>query len=240
MRHIPQLKAQLDRPRSFRSDRYAFSNCISFFTGAGKKIMSKSCQVAIGDEVDEFPVIGKLDNVADLKKRTRSYDSSILFLVCTPTQVTGKIWRSFLKSSQGYWHLRCQKCGDLTMRSCDIHNLQFQSTYDENLKEYLVKPQSIRLICPVCGFEHTEDMKRAMNINRPDIYIRFHRELKTPQVIRQELWQVNYLHYRGVLQPMHSQKLARKPIQRRRPHLTIHLGVYHLSVEWLQKKILKN
>jgi hypothetical protein len=75
----------LDKPRSFRSDRFAFSNCISYFTGAGSKLVSKSCQVAIGDEVDVWPVLGKLDNVADLKKRTRSYDSSILFLVCTPT-----------------------------------------------------------------------------------------------------------------------------------------------------------
>lgn len=165
MRHIPQLKAQLEKPRSFRSDRFAFSNCISHFTGAGRKLVSQSCQVAIGDEVDVWPVIGKLDNVADLKKRTRSYDSSILFLVCTPTQVNGKIWRSFLKSSQGFWHLRCQSCGALTMRSCDIHNLQFQTDYDEDLKQYIVKPETIRLVCPICGYQHTEDMKRDMNIN---------------------------------------------------------------------------
>ena len=86
MRRIPQLKAELDKPKSFRSDRYAFSNLISYFQGAGSKIVSKSCQVAIADEVDAWPVIGKVDNVADLKKRTRSYDSSITFLVCTPSE----------------------------------------------------------------------------------------------------------------------------------------------------------
>ena len=165
MRHIPQLKAQLEKSRSYRSDRFNFSNCISYFQGAGAKIVSKSAQVAIGDEVDAYPTIGKIDNVADLKKRTRSYDSSILFLVCTPSQVNGKIWKSFLKSSMGYWHLRCQKCGELTIRSCDIQNLQFQSEFNEELKEFIVKDDSIVLVCPKCGFEHTEDMKREMNIN---------------------------------------------------------------------------
>ena len=59
MKKIPQLKIELDQPRSFRSDRYAFSNLVSYFQGAGSKIVSKSCQVAIGDEVDAWPVIRK-------------------------------------------------------------------------------------------------------------------------------------------------------------------------------------
>ena len=90
MKHIPQLKSELDKPRSYRSDRYAFSNSTIYFQGAGSKIVSKSCKVAIGDEIDTWPVIGKLDNVADLKKRTRSYNSSITFLVCTPTEQNRK------------------------------------------------------------------------------------------------------------------------------------------------------
>ena len=100
-----------------------------------------------------------------MKKRTRSYDSSISFLVCTPTEENGQIWKEFLKSSQGYWYLRCQECGELSIRSCDIHNLQFESEYNEELRQYIVKPESIRLVCPYCKFEHTEDMKHVMNIN---------------------------------------------------------------------------
>lgn len=34
MKHIPQLKSELERPRSFRADRYAFSNLVSYFQGA--------------------------------------------------------------------------------------------------------------------------------------------------------------------------------------------------------------
>ena len=104
---------------------------VSYFQGAGSKIISKSCKIVIGDEVDAWPKIGQLDNVADLKKRTRSYNNSICFLISTPSQVNGNIWKSFLRGSQGYWHLRCKGCGELTMRSCDTNNLQFESDYNE-------------------------------------------------------------------------------------------------------------
>ena len=163
MRHIPTLNEQLQRPNSSKSDCYKFSNLVSYFQGAGSKIISKSCKIVIGDEVDAWPKIGQLDNVADLKKRTRSYNNSICFLISTPSQVNGNIWKSFLRGSQGYWHLRCKGCGELTMRSCDTNNLQFESDYNEQLKERIVRTDSIRLICPKCGYEHVEADKVWMN-----------------------------------------------------------------------------
>jgi len=42
------------------------------------------------------------------------------------------------------------------MRSADIHNLQFESVYNEQLKTYFVKKGTERLVCPKCGFEHVE------------------------------------------------------------------------------------
>lgn len=165
MKHIPSLKEQLDKPRSFRSDCYKFSNLVSYFQGAGSKIVSKSCKIVVGDEVDAWPTIAGIDNVADLKKRTRSYNSSICFLISTPSEEDGKIWKAFLKGSQGYWHLRCKGCGQLTMRSCDIKNLQFESDFNQKTKTRIVRPESIRLICPKCGYEHVEADKRWMNIN---------------------------------------------------------------------------
>ena len=164
MRHIPSLKEELDKPKSCRSDCYKFSNLISYFQGAGSKIVSRSCKIVVGDEVDAWPSINGIDNVADLKKRTRSYSNSICFLISTPTIKEGRIWKAFLKGSQGYWFLRCKGCGQLTMRSCDIHNLQFESDENEQLKERIVKPETIRLICPECKYEHVEADKAWMNI----------------------------------------------------------------------------
>ena len=163
MRHIPTLNEQLQRPNSSKNDCYKFSNLISYFQGAGSKIISKSCKIVIGDEVDAWPNIGQLDNVADLKKRTRSYNNSICFLISTPSQQNGNIWKAFLRGSQGYWYLRCKGCGELTMRSCDTNNLQFESDYIEQLKQRIVKTDSIRLICPKCGYQHVEEDKSWMN-----------------------------------------------------------------------------
>ena len=165
MRHIPVLKQQLERKRSYRGDCYKFSNLISYFQGAGSKIVSKSCKIVIGDQVDAWKPEGNLDPVADLKKRTRSYNSSICFLISTPSVQNGDIWQAFIEGSRGYWYLRCKNCGELTMRSCDTQNLQFEADYDTKSRSGVVKPNSIRLICPKCKHEHTQQDKKWMNVN---------------------------------------------------------------------------
>lgn len=165
MRKIPQLNEELQRPYAKKKDCYILGASTMFFQGAGSKIMSKSCKIVVLDEEDQYPVVKTLDAVADTRKRTRSYSESIMFRVCTPTEKTGSIWRAFLAGSQGYWTLRCRKCGELTMRSCDFGNLQFDSTYDDDRGLYMVKPNSIRLICPKCKHEHAEKDKRWMNLN---------------------------------------------------------------------------
>lgn len=109
-----------------------------YWQGSGSKIISKSCDCVVGDEIaqwsKELP-----QNVKDLEKRTRSFSSSMTFLVCTPATVNDAIWTNFLKGSQGYYTLRCLGCNELTMRSCDTNNLQFDSIYNEELKTYVVK-----------------------------------------------------------------------------------------------------
>ena len=62
------------------------------------------------------------------------------------------------------------------MKSCDIHNLQFESVYNEDLRLYQVKPGTCRLICPVCGFEHTDADRREI-ISRGE-YVHTFPELK--------------------------------------------------------------
>ena len=163
IRKIPQLAAELERPFSRRNDRYTFGTSTMFFQGAGTKVVSVSCKIRVGDEIDQYPVIKNLNNVEDLKKRGRSYSESILYLVCTPTTEQGEIWKHFLAGSRGWWTLRCQGCGKLTMKSCDFGNLQFESAYDEAQGVFIPVTESIRLICPECHHEHAEADKAAMN-----------------------------------------------------------------------------
>lgn len=170
MSHIPGLKEELMRPRAVRADRYNFSTLKSYFQGAGSKIVSKSCKIVCADECDQWPAEHP-QNLRDLLKRTRSYNASMAFIVCSPTTQQGQVWQNFLKGSQGYWTLRCKGCNELTMRSCDIHNLQFESTYHEELRTYIVNKGSERLVCPKCGYQHVESDKKWMNVNGAFVHL---------------------------------------------------------------------
>lgn len=164
IRKIPALAAELERPFSMKKDQYIFGAATMFFQGAGIKIMSKSCKIRVADEEDQFPVVKNLMASEDIRKRGRSYSESIFYRVCTPTEENGPIWQAFMAGSQGYWTLRCLKCGKLTMRSCDFRNFQFESVFDDERGMYLPVCDSIRLICPECHHEHREPDKREMNI----------------------------------------------------------------------------
>lgn len=169
MEAIPELEAEMRMPKSLRSDRYKFSGLISFFQGAGRRITSKSSKINVADEVDDWiDHAAEVDNLEDMRKRTRSFDESMLYKVCTikgsdkdlPVGTrASKIWAEFKKSSMGFWHLRCMGCGELSLRSADIHNLQFQTDPDKKLIS-----GTCRLVCPKCGYQHIEDQKREMNL----------------------------------------------------------------------------
>lgn len=165
IRRIPSLAKELDRPFANRKDRYVLGASTMFFQGAGSKVMSRSCKIRVLDEEDQFPTVKNLDAVEDTRKRGRSYTESMLYRVCTPTEKTGSIWRAFLAGSRGWWTLRCKGCGELTMRSCDFANFQFDSSFDDDRGLYVVKEKSIRLICPKCKHEHSETDKHWMNVN---------------------------------------------------------------------------
>lgn len=85
MKRIPGLKEELQRPRAFRSDRYNFSNLVSYFQGAGSRIISKSCKIVCADECDDWVEPPRINNMKELEKRRRSYSSSIFYQVCSPT-----------------------------------------------------------------------------------------------------------------------------------------------------------
>jgi hypothetical protein len=164
MRNIPELAAELAVPRAKTKDHFYFSNVISYFMGSGSRVTSKSAKIRVGDELDDWERHEhQVDNLDDLRKRGRSFDESLLYDVCSPTEETAPIWQEFLKSSRGYWTMRCVNCNKLSMRSCDVHNLQFELT--ETAEEKTVITGSERLICPICKHEHVESDKRAMNLN---------------------------------------------------------------------------
>lgn len=177
MKRLPGLKEELQAPRVVRSDRIKLSNAVMYWQGSGSKIISKSCDCVVGDEVSQWDP-SHPQNVRDLEKRTRSYKSAMICLVCTPQSENDAIWQSFLKSSQGYFTLRCKGCGKLTMRSCDLVNLQFESDYHEELRTYVVRKGTERLVCPVCHHEHVESDKAWMIQNGEYVH-------KIPELVKE-------------------------------------------------------
>lgn len=165
IRRIPELANQLDRRGSHKEDRYILRDSSMYYQGAGVKVMSTSAKIRIIDEFEQFPVVGDLDNVEDTRKRGRSYSESMYCKVTSPGEKASAGWKEFLKGSQSYWTLQCQSCGELSMRSCDFNNLQFDSMEDPEQGIYIPVPDTIRLICPKCGHAHAETEKFAMNRN---------------------------------------------------------------------------
>lgn len=161
IRAIPRLAVELEQPRSQKKDCYHFSNLKCYFSGAGSRVTSQSAKIRIADEIDDWiQHEGQVTNLQDIRKRARSFKESMLFKVCSPTTKSGLIWKEFKNGSQGHWHLRCKACGKLSMRSCDIYNMQWNIDEHNRIVE-----DSIRLICPICKHEHIEEDKRQINIS---------------------------------------------------------------------------
>ena len=156
---MEQFKQEIEKPFAIRSDRLKLSNALIYWQGAGTKIVSKSAKLVLGDQCAVWQTPHNINNINQLKKRTRSYQECLQLFVSTPHYKQDYFWRQWLSGSQAYYYLRCKGCGKLTMRSCDIHNLQFQTIYNQELKQYVAVRGSERLICPDCHYEHTEDDK---------------------------------------------------------------------------------
>lgn len=162
---IPQFEEELKKPFALRGDRLKLSNAVVYWQGAGVKVVSKSAKLVLGDECAVWQPPPNVNNLAELKKRTRSYPECLQLFVSTPSYRQNPFWQEFLDGSQGHYHLRCRGCGELTMRSCDVHNLQFESVFDEDSKLYLPVAGSSRMVCPVCRHEHAEEDREWMVMN---------------------------------------------------------------------------
>ena len=172
MQGIPKLAGFLKMPKVKRRDAYHFPDSVTHFQGAGAPILSRPFAITVADEPDFWLGLTNdskqekqsqkaqknVSNLKNLHKRTRTYRKTRKMLeVCSPTLKSGQINQSFLKGSQGWWHLSCVKCAGL-IRSADTHRLQWETAEDGEPIE-----SSLRLTCPHCGREHTEDDAPAMN-----------------------------------------------------------------------------
>ena len=157
LRNIPRFRELLLLPKSHSSEAYHLAENTVYFGGVGSRIASFSARRLVADELDDWQFTKGTDPLKDLEMRARAFSESLLCMVCTPKGANSRIWIIFKDSSEGYYFLRCLGCGDLTLRSCDIHNLKFDTTEAGELI-----PETLRLVCPRCLCAHTEDKAEKM------------------------------------------------------------------------------
>ena len=165
LENIPDFRSYLNMPGSATASQYRLGPAQIFFGGVGARISAVTSVYNVADEIDDWEPPRGTSPLDDLRKRSRTFARSLLFKVCTPlgTARQSRIWREFLNSSQGYWFLRCQGCGELTIRSCDIHHLQFDLAEQTDPGVHALPiPESLRLVCPKCRHEHLEIERPAM------------------------------------------------------------------------------
>ncbi len=169
----PEIKRELSRPRAIGEMRYSFPafGSSAYYCSAGSRITALSVPLAIIDETDDvIQQKNKPSVVTDARNRLRAFSypgmgGSLLVKVCSARFEDYPQWQEFLASSQGFWTLRCLNCGELTMRSCDIDNLQWERETvkaEDGSEAIRIVPESIRLVCPKCGHSHIEAQKREM------------------------------------------------------------------------------
>lgn len=156
---------------------------IYLMTGDGE-IISFPISVIVGDEINKWrrdkanrnkrkfkaDEDYQVSRIKNMDSRLRTFRDSLRVLVCSPEGKKGPITTEFKQSSMGYYYDRCAGCGKLA----------FNTTLPEEYFRYdaedgVVNADSIRLVCPECGFAHNEADHKAQ-ITRGGAYIHEHPE----------------------------------------------------------------
>lgn len=166
-----------------------FSGCFMDFYGAGADFTSNNYRDAAGDEYDTWPLTfekkrAQLDNMRKRLRTWRNGRKEGTLVICSSpkgTTSSSPTWLEFAgtvdgdgfrrgQSSMGVWHLRCLGCG-----AAVINSTQIDAVRDPNTNELrgglcwarddhgLVVPDSLRVVCPVCGYEAVQEQMQEMN-----------------------------------------------------------------------------
>lgn len=122
-------------------------------------LKSNPIEVAILDEVDEFPVSVGTQGcpIALVDARQATYPFKKMFLLSSPTdEDTSRIWKEFQNSNQQYFYVPCPSC-------------DFEQTIDwEDIKYVDDDPSTARWCCRACGVLHDESAKRTWTIENTE------------------------------------------------------------------------
>ena len=171
---LPEVRRDFAMRGNVKVDSYhsPSTSSVVYFMGAGSPILSLTASYIIVDEVD-FIELGKTGagdkNTSQLKNlwlRGQTYSDRLMIDVSSPTNYSGAIYNVWLKGSRGIWNLRCVSCGGLV----PANRLAFRRDgadrwaglqWDKDERGQII-PDSLRYVCPLCGYEHDESEAEAL------------------------------------------------------------------------------
>lgn len=148
---------------------------VLYWQGGQQQIISLSCNWAAMDEVDFHVLVNadeegrNFDQIKALRLRMQTHREKMLILCSSVTTPSGAIWREYLAGSQETWCLRCLGCGHLiptnrlAFRASGASGDEWRGLQWRKNEQGAIIPDSIRMICPVCGRAHVESEASAMN-----------------------------------------------------------------------------
>lgn len=172
MKSVPKLKKQLDKPNSYKSDRYNLDETVIFFSGFQNEFATHSVMEFYGSETDRTnQTLTRRQAVFNtIRPRVSRFERKQKSKICiesSPDTVSNVSWLDFKRGSCDFWHVRCLSCDGLipshilsgVYKNGEwLGGLQFKRDENDEVIE-----DSIRLHCTHCNHPHVQNDMEKMN-----------------------------------------------------------------------------
>jgi phage terminase large subunit GpA-like protein len=134
---------------------------LKFMSGGGgdEKRSAFTSRVLVVTEADKLDEVGGQSDentkLRQMEGRTRFFGNrKRVYLECTVSEETGRIWQEWMNGSAGLVHLPCHGCGDYVAPERE-HFVGWQEATEE------IDAEDSRFVCPSCGILWQEETRKA-------------------------------------------------------------------------------
>jgi len=134
---------------------------LKFMSGGGgdEKRSAFTSRILVVTEADKLDEVGGASDEAtklrQMEGRTRFFGNrKRVYLECTVSEETGRIWQEWQNGSSGLVHIPCHSCGEYVAPERE-HFVGWQEAPEE------IDAEESRFSCPVCGILWSEEIRKT-------------------------------------------------------------------------------
>lgn len=134
---------------------------LKFMSGGGgdEKRSAFTSRILVVTEADKLDEVGGASDEAtklrQMEGRTRFFGNrKRVYLECTVSEETGRIWQEWMNGSAGLVHMPCHSCGEYVAPERE-HFIGWQDATEE------IDAEESRFSCPACGIVWSEETRKA-------------------------------------------------------------------------------